>query len=744
MNTFQPFKNSPSEVSAAAAALQQMDRTGQIPYSYLDERGLGYIVDLARGADKDPTQVIRSLLTDAARQPSQPRVAVPFHQEAQPDVGKAYAKPCEIPPPATVLTPSSTQPRIITPRTKKPAASQDLSYGNPKVHLSAAQEATPSSVASPSGFDTQPERQESTQENVAEANPGVSWQHGHAYRLTADHVLKQEAKSDTWRPICSRIEIMRQLRDDQGQGWSLELQLKASDGAMQTVIVPRAKLGDMAEIRALLMDRGVIVLNLQDVMGYLGTAQHAKTHSLTHHVGWTDYRYVLADRVYGHAAEEIALHPDAPTFSGHARQGTLGGWNATIGRLAIGNSRLMAALLTALASPLVQATGLESGGVHFYGVSSSGKTTLLAAAGSVFGAPQSVIRTWRSTSNALETVAASLNDSTLFLDEIGQVKAEEVGEIVYMLANGQGKGRMTRSAQQARLHQWTLLFLSTGEISLQQTIESGGTKARAGMEIRLVSIPADAEAGLGVFENLHGFHSSKAMADGLRRATSENYGVANDAWLSYLTKEKHRLGETGFREFCKTRLAAHEASLLPAGADGQVNRVAGRFALLALAGELAAQAGIGGWSVEDVKAAMQRCLADWIRHRGGTGPSEETQALRQVQAFFEEHGASAFHRLEIDGIGSSVGGLDTRPVQHRAGYFSQSGDDRNGVYYVFPTAFKDRICNGLNPSLVKRVLREKGLLLRDSGDTTRIPGVHGPSARYYQISGRIVGHSDNG
>lgn len=575
----------------------------------------------------------------------------------------------------------------------------------------------------------------------------VTWPSFYRYRLSPSHVFKWkqdegDKKKGYWWPICSRIEILRQLRDDSGQGWSLELRILTGDGCTQTLIVPRAKLADQSATKTILMDRGVVIQNVQDVMAYLSTAQHHTTHDLTHHVGWTGVCYVLENRVYGHGADRIALHPDAPACPGRAVEGTLAAWNAHIGRLGIGNSRLMAAILAALAGPLVRMVGMDSGGFHFYGASSSGKTTLLIAGASVLGPQQSILRTWRSTSNALEIVAASLNDSTLFLDEIGQVKADEVGEIVYMLANGQGKGRMTRTAQQARLLDWTLLFLSTGEISLEQTIGSSGQKIRAGMEIRLVSLPADAGAGFGVFENLHEFPDSRALADHLRRAASENHGVANDAWLEFLSCQMYQLGEAGFREMCRDSLAAHEAALLPTGADGQVVRVARRFALLALAGQLAAQAGIGGWSVDEVKAAMQRCLADWINHRGGTGPSEEAQALHQVQAFFEEHGASAFQNLGIEGIESSMVGPDARPVLHRAGYFSPDGDDGHGVFYVFPTAFRDRVCSGLNHVLVKRVLREKGVLLRDAASTIRIHGVSKP-ARYYQISGRIVGFASN-
>jgi len=155
---------------------------------------------------------------------------------------------------------------------------------------------------------------------------------------------------------------------------------------------------------------------------------------------------------------------------------------------------------------------------------------------------------------------------------------------------------------------------------------------------------------------------------------------------------------------------------------------------------LAAQAGIGRWTAEQAKAAMQRCLIDWVSHRGGLGPSEERQALRQVQAFLEEHGSADFQRLD-----TSISGYESletdRTVVHRAGYYDPNGDEGHGVFYVFPTVFNDRVCVDLNPKLVKQVLRQHGLLLADTGETKRLPGIKSP-ARYYQISNRIVGFDD--
>ena len=90
------------------------------------------------------------------------------------------------------------------------------------------------------------------------------------------------------------------------------------------------------------------------------------------------------------------------------RHGTLDEWRAGVAALAQGNSRMVFALCCALAGPAVQPAGIESGGFHFRGDSSVGKTTALKLAASVWGRP-SFMQRWRTTDNALEAIAVQHN-----------------------------------------------------------------------------------------------------------------------------------------------------------------------------------------------------------------------------------------------------------------------------------------------------------------------------------------------
>jgi putative DNA primase/helicase len=192
--------------------------------------------------------------------------------------------------------------------------------------------------------------------------------------------------------------------------------------------------------------------------------------------------------------------------------GSLDDWRDNVAKLAEGNSRLVFAISTALAAALVGPCGVESGGFHYRGSSSIGKTTTLYVAGSVWGGGGHLgfNVSWRATSNGLEGVAVLHNGALLCLDEISQVSAKEAGDIAYMLANGSGKNRAGRNGSLRKPAQWRLLFLSTGEISLAEKIAEDlrGKRQTAGQEVRCVDIPADT--------GVHGLFERKSATRALR------------------------------------------------------------------------------------------------------------------------------------------------------------------------------------------------------------------------------------
>jgi uncharacterized protein (DUF927 family) len=281
-----------------------------------------------------------------------------------------------------------------------------------------------------------------------------------------------------------------------------------------------------------------------------------------------------------------------------------------------------------------------------------------------------------------------------------------------MLGNGRGKGRLKRDASARAASRWRVPFLSTGELSMAARMAVGGEKAQAGQEVRILEIAADAGKGLGAFEDIHGFTDGAAFAEHFRCAADKHCGHAAREFLRHITEDA-----TALSSAVSEARKAFIAESCPADAGGQVRRACGRFAIIAVAGELATQAGITGWQPGEAKAAAARCWQDWLAGRGGTGAAETREAFAQVRLFLEKHGESRFSPcwdVKSD-----------KPVINRAG-FRKAGDGEGWTYYVLPEVWRREVCKGLDAKAVAVVMAERGWIERGDGrnltQRLRIPG----------------------
>ena len=220
--------------------------------------------------------------------------------------------------------------------------------------------------------------------------------------------------------------------------------------------------------------------------------------------------------------------------------GTTEQWRENVGYRCSGNSRLIMAVACSFAGPILRLVRAECGGIHFHGATSTGKSTSLIVGGSVCGGggQSGFVQTWRSTINGLEAISEAHNDGTVFLDELSQVDPHLAAETAYLLGNGMGKNRMSRGMGTRKQLKWTLLYVSSGELTLAEHSASAGKRTRGGAEVRLLNIEADAGQGLGLFEMLHGTPTPDAFAHELKGAASRYYGAPFRAFVKRLTRDK--------------------------------------------------------------------------------------------------------------------------------------------------------------------------------------------------------------
>jgi putative DNA primase/helicase len=160
-------------------------------------------------------------------------------------------------------------------------------------------------------------------------------------------------------------------------------------------------------------------------------------------------------------------------------------------------------------------------------------------------------------------------------------------------------------------------------------------------------------------------------------------------------------------------------------ASGQVNRVARRFALVAVSGELATEAGCTGWPEGEATRAAKACFDAWLSKRGGSANSERYAMLRQVRQWFDTHGDARFTDI-------ARAADDHAPrTMHRAGFRKSikaiDGSIEGSEYLVFIETFRTEIAAGVDSVAMLRLLKDSGVLIPDKGRPydckTRIPGM---------------------
>lgn len=543
-----------------------------------------------------------------------------------------------------------------------------------------------------------------TQVPTLEGSKGSSWlPPGFVERKSG--IFAEDPASDDAKPawLCSPIEITAQTRNEDGEDWGLLIRVRNPDGGWVEWAMPSSLLaGDGVAYRGELMRLGFRMAGgpraKTDLHRLLSLTRVTARARCVPKLGWHRGAFMRPEGCVGKEGDDRLVWQTgrAPRDNRIRVQGSLNEWRDGVGRYAIGNSRLALGICAALAAPTLTPLGEEGGALHFRGPSSVGKTTLVRVAGSVCGGggPQSdYLRNWNSTGNALEVTLAAHNDGLLVLDEIGQADAEAVKRTAYSLSNGTGRARLRETTELRDPLTWSVLALSTGEVTLSQKIgESGrGARAMAGQEIRFLDLEADAGAGLGIFETLHGFASPAALAEHLNANSRQHFGAPLRVFLERLVAEDWRAeAQSIVREIAN--------SLAAAGHDGQVRRAAKRFAVIAAAGELAIKWGILPWPEGEARSSVERVFGDWLSRRGGGGPSEIRNGIAAVGAFIDANGATRFQRYD-DAKGEFV--------RERAGWSRRV--DGGTEFLIYPSAFA-QILSGHDRALVAREMAARGLL----------------------------------
>jgi uncharacterized protein (DUF927 family) len=519
--------------------------------------------------------------------------------------------------------------------------------------------------------------------------------------------LKSTSEADSEKEgerISAAFEVLAKVRNPSGKGWALWLRWRDAGGRVHERPLPMASLHqDHRSSEAGFAERGlpVAVGEGKLLAEYLNAVP---VDILATTVGQTGWHEIEGRRIFVHPRAFFGLpQNELVLFLGeestpYEQKGTLAGWRSTVGDLIGGHRLSMFFVSAAFAGPLLDLCGLEGGGFHLHGVSSTGKSTIAAAAASVWGrgAIPGFMRFWRTTANGLEVVAALHSDTSLVFDELGMIDCKDAYSVAYQLASGSGKARMNEFDGVRPTLTWRVLFLSTGEVTLADKLLEARRRLSAGQAVCMIDLRVDAGRGFGVFDNGGPSSNQKSLSDDIKEAARTHFGMAGPEFVRLMIEK----GVEEISSHVKDVMATFRKSFVPTGADSQVLRAADRFGLVAAAGELAIELGIVPWSEHSAVQAAGVCFRDWLDARGGSDPHEHQVIIAQVRSIIEAHGDSRFVDLDGDGV--------KEPVSDRLGYRIRL--DGKPAWLVFPEMWRNEFNSGLDPHFAVRTLKDKGIL----------------------------------
>lgn len=538
--------------------------------------------------------------------------------------------------------------------------------------------------------------------------------------------------NDKLMAVCGALEVIARYRDSKGNGWGRVVRWFDSDGTQHKLNISEADLTiKPTEVLAELENGGLSVYVVVSRGGRNRVVDFIKSYPVealplqrsTQSFGWfgDNEAFVLPDRVIGGDANEVVIfdgdESHAPKF---AQKGTLKEWQDNVASVAQYSSRIGFFTCIGFASPLARLVSELTGGFHLVGDSSLGKSSALRVLCSVFASSASrgdsgEMATWRATDNAMENVCQSHSDLPLICDELGQADAKKLQSMIYMIGNEAGKKRMSGKTFANRpTASWRLMLASSGEATVEDLCKRVGVSTFAGVKVRLADIVVTNDNGLGIFDCLPS-NNPKEIAEKLREDTERKYyGVAGPAYLERLVKAMHAKGREAFCDWLTKEVDRISSQLMAGEKDHQVGRVARRFALVSVAGELAIDYQVLPWAKGTASRFATVCFDVW--RKGYKTQAEQNDDLLEMVKNFHERRKAHFDFLDkTKKTTFSYGGYeDSEPVESRQSQrFGTIVVESNGItVFYFRDTFRDFVLepNGFQWQRSLKALKDAGIL----------------------------------
>jgi Domain of unknown function (DUF927)/Toprim domain len=339
-----------------------------------------------------------------------------------------------------------------------------------------------------------------------------------------------------WQAVASPFGISARLRYlDQDDSYGLRVVVRDMHGRPRVVDVPRSAIAQQGaqEIRSALFAAGLRTCADGDQVALmlLKAANPQVEILVVSRPGWhrlegRDHPVFVtpAGQTIGDAATlELATNARCESV-----RGNLDGWKTAVAAAAsvAGCPHFLLGVLAGFSGVVQSLAGLDSCGLNLSGLSSSGKTTaqkLAVSAWTFSKIGAGLLQSMRSTENAVEVIAQAASGTILALDELAHVDGRTIAKLIYAIAGGQGKARMTAGAMLKQRYAWSTYALLSSECSLEEKVRADGGAWIAGMAVRIVdvdvtdvdrAVPAPTMRAVAGIDNHYG-HAGPAFVEKL-------------------------------------------------------------------------------------------------------------------------------------------------------------------------------------------------------------------------------------
>ena len=416
---------------------------------------------------------------------------------------------------------------------------------------------------------------------------------------------------------------------------------------------------------------------------------------------------VLPDEVINtpDAGDPIILDPNYKSAKTERRL-TFEEWRKNAPRLARKHLLARFRMSTAFAGLVLGALDEEGGVFNLWGESSGGKSSIDYLAMSVWGRGHRYDgygQTWSVTANGAEAMFGSHNDLVLFMDDTSTADPRDIAKTVYVGASSQGKTRMNADLSGRKPPPFRVIIMSSGEESNVDLLKKNKLRVTPGFRVRAPDIPAIGKGktstiGAGAAFDVSDEDWNAWVAEAAKVSVTA-YGTAGPEFV-------RRYIDAGIQDD-DVRKAIDDfiASRGLTAPHGQVRRVARKFGLVAVAGELAIKLGILPWDKGEALEAAVYAFGLWLKHRGTSGSLDLQQTLERIRDLFEKSSEARFDVVLVSG---DMAEFQRPPAPNRLGWTKGNGADRR--WYVLPGTFEKEICAGFDAPTLISVLLEKGVL----------------------------------